>query len=237
VRDQVTELTVVRHGQSVANVAFAAAQFSGQLDCGVSGPDAAVELSPLGWTQAEALGRWLADLPPIRRPQVVVCSPYLRAQQTLKGATDTAGELGVQLPNAKVDARLCDRLMGELELLTTSMIAKRFPAEVARRRNAGEFTYRPPGGESFSDIAVRLEGLMRDLQTRYAGRRVLLVAHDAIVLMLRYVIERLTFDDLATIIRDGPVANASLTRFDGSSGRLQLVQYNAVDHLSDGTAG
>jgi hypothetical protein len=28
------------------------------------------------------------------------------------------------------------------------------------------------------------------------------------------------------------VANASLTRFDGSSGRLRLVQYNAVDHLS-----
>ena len=236
-RDRVAEITVARHGQSMANVAFAAAQPAGLLDCGVTGPDADIELSPLGWTQAAALGRSLAGLSPIRRPEVVVCSPYVRAQQTWQRAGDTAGGRGVQLPKANVDARLCDRLMGELELLTTAMIAQRFPAESARRRNADEFTYRPPGGESFGDIAARLDALMHDLHARHAGRRVFLMAHDAIVLMLRYVIERLTFDDLAAIMHDGPVANASLTRFDGSSGRLQLVQYNAVDHLSDGTAG
>jgi broad specificity phosphatase PhoE len=237
VGDQVAELTVARHGQSMANVAFTAAQMAERLDCAVSGPDADVELSPLGWRQTEALGRWLAGLPPERRPEVVVCSPYVRARQTWQCATDTAGDLGAQLPRANVDPRLGDRLMGELELLTTAMIAERFPAEVARRRDAEELTYCPPGGESFGDIAVRLDALMHDLHARYAGRRVFLVAHDAVVLMLRYVIEQLTFDELATIMRDGPVANASLTRFDGSSGRLQLVQYNAVDHLFDETAG
>jgi hypothetical protein len=40
-------------------------------------------------------------------------------------------------------------------------------------------------------------------------------------------IERLTFDELATIMADGPVANVSLARFDGSSGRRQL-EYDAV---------
>jgi len=231
VPDQVAELAVARHGQSMANVAFAAAQTAGLLDCGVTGPDSDVELSPLGWTQAAALGRWLAGLAPVRRPEVAICSPYVRAQQTWRCATDAAGDLGAQLPKANADARLCDRLMGELELLTPAIIARRFPAESARRRDAGEFTYRPPGGESFGDIAVRLDALMHDLHAQHAGRRVFLVAHDAIVLMLRYVIERLTFDDLATIMQAGPVANASLTRFDGSSGRLLLVQYNAVDHL------
>jgi broad specificity phosphatase PhoE len=234
VRDQLAELTVARHGQSAANVAFTAAQAAGRIDAGVSGRDADVELSPLGWTQAAALGRRLAGRPRARRPEVAVCSPYVRARQTWQCATDTARDLGVQLPEADVDARLGDRLMGELELLTTAMIAVRFPAEVARRRAAGEFTYRPPEGESFSDIAVRLDALMHDLHAGYARRRVFLVAHDAVVLMLRYVIERLTFEDLATILRDGAVANASLTRYDGSSGRLELVQYNAVDHLSDG---
>jgi broad specificity phosphatase PhoE len=231
VRDQVAELTVARHGQSVANVAFAAAQTAGRLEAGVTGPDAGVELSPLGWAQAAALGRRLAGLPPGRRPQVVICSPYVRARQTWQCAAATAADLGVQLPEADVDTRLCDRLMGELELLTPAMIAQRFPAEVARRRDAGELTYCPPGGESFGDLAVRLDALIHDLHAHHAGRRVFLVAHDAIVLMLRYVVERLTFADLATIMRDGPVANASLTRFDGSSGRLRLVEYNAVDHL------
>jgi broad specificity phosphatase PhoE len=215
----------------MANVAFAAAQTAGLLDSGVTGPDADVELSPLGWTQAEALGRWLGGLPPASRPEVVLCSPYVRARQTWRCAADTAGDLGLQLPRANVDARLCDRLMGELELLTSSMVAERFPAEAARARDAEAFTYRPPGGESLGDIAVRLDALMHDLHAEYAGRRVFIVAHDAVVLMLRYVVERLTFDDLATIVQDGPVANASLTRFDGSSGCLQLVEYNAVDHL------
>jgi probable phosphoglycerate mutase len=232
VRHLVAELTIARHGQSAANVAFAAAHAAGLHDCGVTGPDADVELSPLGGTQAAALGRWLAGLPPGRRPQVVVCSPYLRARQTWQCAADAAGDLGAQLPQATIDARLCDRLMGDLELLTPAMIAQRFPAEAARRRNAEAFTYRPPGGESFGDIAVRLDALMHDLHAHHAGRRVFVIAHDAIVLMLRYVVERLTADDLATLMQDGPVANASLTRFDGSSGRLQLVQYNAVDHLS-----
>jgi broad specificity phosphatase PhoE len=232
--DQVAELTVARHGQSMANVAFAAARSAGLVDAGVTGPDADIELSPLGWTQAEALGRRLAGLPPVRRPEVVVCSPYVRARQTWQRAGDTAGDLEVQLPEAKIDARLCDRLMGELELLTRPMIAQRFPAEAARRRNADKFTYSPPGGESLGDMAARLDALVCDLHAQYAGRRVFLVAHDAVVLMLRYVIERLTFDDVVAIMHDGPVKNASLTRFDGSSGRLQLVEYNAVDHLLDG---
>ena len=229
--DQVAELTVVRHGQSIANVAFAAAQTAGLLDSGVTGRDAEVELSPLGWAQAEALGRWLAGLAAARSPEVMVCSPYLRAWQTWLCAAGTAADLGVMLPESTADPRLCDRLMGELELLTTAAVTDRYPAEAARRRAAGEFGYCPPGGESLGDIAVRLTALLDDLHCHCPGRRVLLVTHDAIVLMLRYVIERLTFDDLAAIVRDGPVANASVTRFDGSSGQLRLVEYNAVNHL------
>jgi broad specificity phosphatase PhoE len=235
VSGQLAELTVVRHGQSVANVALAAAQAAGLLESGVTGRDADIELSPLGWTQAEALGRWLARLPAVRRPQVVVCSPYRRARQTWQRAAATAADLGVPLPAATLDARLCDRLMGELELMTGALIAQRFPAEAARRSAAGEFAYCPPGGESFGDIAVRLETLLRDLDHRHAGRRVFLVAHDAVVLMLRHAVERLTFAQVAAIVRAGPVANASITRFTAGAGGLRLAEYNSTGHLA-GTA-
>jgi broad specificity phosphatase PhoE len=141
---------------------------------------------------------WAASGP---RPEVVVCSPYVRARQTRQPATDTARARAVRLLPANVEARLCDRLMGDLELLTTAMVARRFPTEAASRRDTGEFTYRPPGGQSFGDIAVRVDALLGDLHARHAGRRVFLVAHDAIVLMLRYVVERLTFDDLATTMQ------------------------------------
>jgi 2,3-bisphosphoglycerate-dependent phosphoglycerate mutase len=233
---QLAELIVVRHGQSAANVAFAEAEAARLLDSGVAGRDADVELSLLGWNQATALGRWLAALPAPQRPEVVITSPYVRAAQTWRHATATATDLGAHLPTPSTDARLVDRLMGELELLTTAAVAARFPVEAARRLSDGEFRYRPPGGESFGDIADRLRSLLDDLSVRHAGQRVLLVAHDAIVLMARYVVEGLSVDELATIVQAGAVANASVTRFDGSSGQLRRDAYNMVDHLHEDSA-
>jgi len=54
---------LVRHGESVGNVADAAAhqQGAGRLQLDVRDPD--VPLSETGCSQAQALGRWMADLP------------------------------------------------------------------------------------------------------------------------------------------------------------------------------
>jgi hypothetical protein len=51
--------------------------------------------------------------------------------------------------------------------------------------------------------------------------------------MLRYVIEGLTFTEIDRIARATPVANCSLTRFDGASGTLSLADYNDTAHLID----
>src|SRR5437899_2438039 len=125
---RLARLTVVRHGQSAANAAFAAAEAAGLLDSGITGRDADVDLTRLGRAQAVALGRWLADQPAGHRPQAVVCSPYRRAAQTWRLARAAAASQGVRMPDASVDARLCDRLMGELELMTRAAVAERFPA-------------------------------------------------------------------------------------------------------------
>ncbi len=57
-------------------------------------------------------------------------------------------------PQAHIDDWLCDRLMGDLELLTPLMIATRFPAEAARLAADGLYTYQPPGGKTFKDITA-----------------------------------------------------------------------------------
>ncbi|MEU7840485.1 histidine phosphatase family protein [Micromonospora sp. NPDC049114] len=232
--DTVAELTLIRHGQSLANVAFADAHARGLTDHGLTGRDADIELSSLGWGQATRLGHWLAALPSHRRPQVVVCSPYVRARQTWSRAAETAAQSGADYPLAVVDHRLCDRLMGDLELLTPAMIAQRFPAEAARLAAEGEFSYQPPGGESFADIARRLAAVLADLNTQHAGRRVLLVAHDAVVVVMRHLIEGLGFDEIAAIVATTPVANTSITRYDGTAGGLTLVEFAATPHLEPG---
>jgi 2,3-bisphosphoglycerate-dependent phosphoglycerate mutase len=226
--DVVAELTLIRHGQSAANVAFPRADAAGLAESGLTGRDADVELTELGQAQAEAVGRWLATLPDAERPQVVITSPYLRARETWRIAAKASG---LNLPVPSTDDRLVDRLLGDLEMLTRAAIAERFPDEPERWKQAGEYHYQPPGGETFGDVAGRMASFLADLNRDHAGERVVVVAHDAVVLMMRYVIEGLDWDGIAAIARTGHVRNASITRFDGSSGRLVLDRYNTVDHL------
>jgi broad specificity phosphatase PhoE len=225
--DVVAELILVRHGQSLANAAFPAANAAGLMEAEVSGRDAMVPLTPLGEKQAAAVGRWLAAGP--SPPQVVITSPYLRARATWRIA---AAASGLELPPPTIDDRLVDRLMGDLELMTAAAVAARFPAEAARRSAAGEYRYAPPGGESFADVEARLGSFLTDLNRDQAGKRVIVVAHDAVVLMTRAVIESLSWDEVVELERSaGSVRNASITRFVERGGRLVLDRYNSVDHL------
>jgi broad specificity phosphatase PhoE len=224
----VSELILIRHGQSEANVAFPRADAAGLLESGLTVRDTDVELTGLGREQARAVGRWLAALPAADRPEVVVTSPYLRARETWRIAAEASG---LNLPAPSTDDRLVDRLLGDLEMLTRPAIVKRFPDEPGRWEAAGQYHYRPPHGEDFGDVALRLSAFLDDLNRDRAGQRVVVVAHDAVVLMMRYVIEDLSWDELAAVAATGHVQNASVTRFDGSSGRLLLDRYNTVDHL------
>jgi probable phosphoglycerate mutase len=222
----VAELLLIRHGQSTANVAFPRADADGLLESGLTGRDADVELTELGVRESEAIGRWLRTLD--RLPEVVITSPYLRAKETWRIA---AAISGLDLPKPTTDDRLVDRLLGDLEMLTRAAIAKRFPDEPGRLTAAGEYYYRPPGGETFGDIADRLTSFLGDVNRDHAGERVAVVAHDAVVLTMRAVIEQLDWDAVARVAASGPIRNASITRFDGTSGRLVLDGYNTVDHL------
>ena len=225
----VAELILVRHGQSLANVAFPAADAAGLMEAEVSGKDAAVPLTEAGEQQAAAVGRWLAGLPPADRPEVVITSPYLRARETWRIAAATSG---LELPPPITDDRLVDRLMGDLELMTRAAVKAQYPAEAARRAAAGEYRYAPPGGESFADMEVRLGSFLADLNREHTGKRVVVVAHDAVVLMMRAVIEGLDWDAVIAMEREaGSVRNASISRFVDHDGRLSLDRYNSVDHL------
>jgi 2,3-bisphosphoglycerate-dependent phosphoglycerate mutase len=224
----VAELILIRHGESTANVAFPQADAGGLLESGLSGRDTDVQLTERGARQAEAVGHWLAGRPADRVPQVVITSPYFRAQETWRIAAEVSG---LDLPAPTTDDRLVDRLLGKLEMLTRAAIEAQFPGEHERARAAGQYGYQPPGGESFRGIAERLTAFVADMNRDHAGQRVAVVAHDAVVLMMRSVIEGLSWDAIAEVERGGRVLNASITEFDGSSGRLVLDRYNSVDHL------
>ncbi|MCD0482864.1 histidine phosphatase family protein [Streptacidiphilus sp. ASG 303] len=152
-------IVAVRHGESTANALFAVAEAAGALEVPIDCRDADIPLTALGRRQADALGRRLAALPGALRPQAVWCSPYVRARQTAEHAL--AG-FGAGLP-VRYDERLRDRELGVLEMLTAAAIEVRHPEEAARRRRLGPLYYRPPGGESWADVALRVRSLLADL--------------------------------------------------------------------------
>ena len=218
-------LAVVRHGQSTGNVLAERAEAGGVEAIDIPERDADVPLSDLGREQAEAVGRWLAGREARERPDLAVASPYLRARQTAEIAV---ASLGVPLV---VDERLRDRELGVLDLLTSHGVDVRLPGEAARRARLGKFYYRPPGGESWTDVLLRLRSLQVQLRLEHPGGRVLWFAHEATVLLARYLAEGLDEAGLMTVARSVRIANGSVSSWRRARGVLRPELFNEVAHL------
>ena len=234
-RPSLGSLWLVRHGESAGNVARDRAEEQGLHTIELVGRDVDVPLSPLGERQSRALGRWLRALEPAQKPTVVLTSPYTRARHTAELLIDE-GQLGRPQLVFLSDERLREKEFGALNRFTKLGITAKFPQEAALRAEIGKFYYRPPGGESWCDVLLRLRSLMDHLELRYAGERVLVVAHQVIVLCFRYLLEELDEQRILAIDREKDVANCSVTRFEkgvGQGGRegLRLEAYNFVAPL------
>ncbi len=218
-------LLLIRHGESTANVAATAAEASGAEVIAVPTRDADVPLSALGEQQATALGARLSAF--TRDGARVFSSPYLRAEQTARLA------LG---PDARVtiDERLRDRELGVLDALTTLGVARRLPEEAARKRWLGRFYYRPPGGEAWTDVALRLRSFLRDTQpgSPTAGTTIVF-AHDAVVSLALFVLLRFTERELTEFLVTRPVGNASITILEHDADGWNVAEFADDRHLAD----
>lgn len=218
-RDELASLWLLRHGQSIGNVANDAAHAAGDERLDLADRDMDVSLSDLGRQQAEAFGDWLRAQPPEEQPDVVVASPYVRAADTARVVVETA-DLDVRVIH---DERLREREFGILDLLTRRGIEASFPEEAERRARLGKFYYRPPGGESWVDVALRLRSFRDSLVRAYSDGRVLVVAHEVPIILTRYLIEDLDEKAALDLSAAKTVANCSLTTYDRQpDGRLAL---------------
>ncbi len=228
------ELLLVRHGESAANVAASAAEAEGAEVIDAPLRDADVPLTEVGMQQASAVGDWLRSLPDEEFPDAVWSSPYLRAAETARiAAHSQRTRLSV-----RTDERLRDRELGILDALTTAGVEAQHPLEAARRRRLGKFYYRPPGGESWADVALRVRLVLADLDRHEGNARVMVVSHDAVITLVRYVCEALSEPDVLRLARSTPILNASVTRLvrPGGRGEWTVDTYNSVEHLEESGA-
>ncbi|MBP1203135.1 broad specificity phosphatase PhoE [Duganella sp. 1411] len=227
---------LVRHGQSAGNVARDAAEAASHLLIDIAERDVDVPLSELGRRQAGALGDWFRALGPDARPTVVLFSPYVRAHATAGAVLDRLGREG--LCAVVADERLREKEFGILDRLTPLGIRDKYPELAEQRQHVGKFYFRPPGGESWCDVILRLRSTLDTISREYRGERVLIVAHQVIVNCFRYLLERLDEEGILAIDRMGDVPNCGITeyRYDpraGKHGKLVLVQANFVAPLEE----
>ncbi|TVU59667.1 histidine phosphatase family protein [Paenarthrobacter nitroguajacolicus] len=225
------ELLLIRHGESEGNLAATEARLAGAEIIDVPARDPDVNLSGTGQEQAKALGTALARIAAESRPDAVVSSPYARAWQTAEIAVEAAGWPVKVL----TDERLRDRELGILDRLTRLGVETRYPDEAERRLWLGKLYYRPPGGESWADVALRLRSILDELNTLGTGQRVMLVCHDAVILLVRYVLEGMSEEEILDLAATTSVLNASITRYvrPSGAGPWTLESFNVADHLTE----
>jgi broad specificity phosphatase PhoE len=206
-------LWVVRHGQSAGNVARDAAEAAGLSVIDIAERDIDTPLSELGRRQARALGQWFGELPARRRPEVILCSPYVRARETAKLLMESARFTPDSL-RLRVDERLREKEFGILDRLTHFGIRQKYPELGEQRAHVGKFYFRPPGGDSWCDVLLRLRSLLEMVTREHGEQRVLVVGHQVIVNCMRYLIECMDEAQILAIDKRGDVPNCGVTSYE-----------------------
>jgi broad specificity phosphatase PhoE len=220
-------LWIVRHGESAGNVARDLAERERTPMIDIQTRDADTPLSDLGERQAHALGAWFAALPDDQRPTVLWTSPFVRSMQTCAAV---ALALAADADAVRADERLREKEFGVLDRYTVAGIRASFPELADQRARVGKFYFRPPGGESWCDVILRLRSVVEELRRDHVGDHVLIVGHQVIVNCFRYLLECMDEAQILEIDRAADVANCGLTEYalDGADAdaRFHLVRYN-----------
>ncbi len=201
-------LWLVRHGESIGNVARHKAEKASAkiIETPCREPD--VELSENGIEQCERLGKWFASQ--IEKPTIIYSSPYLRAQITAQILLNNA-EIDLQI---KTDERLREREFGVFDCLTKDGAIEKFPELCDLRERWGKFYFRPPAGESWADVILRLRSFIETDLSKLADENVLIVTHEVVIRCFRYIFENMSEHEIMEIDRASDVENGAITAYE-----------------------
>ncbi len=201
-------LWLVRHGESTSNLARRKAEGESLLTIDFPEREMDVPLTENGIGQSVRLGNWFTELD--EKPTIIYSSPYLRTKESARLIAETARFENVEI---FYDERLREREFGIFDRLTWRGSREKFPQEMDKRLHLGKFYYRPPNGESWCDVAFRIRGAWRDIREDFAGENIMIVTHEAVIRIFRYVLENLSEEEILAIDKIGDVQNCAVTSY------------------------
>lgn len=160
---------------------------------------------PLNATGIEQAHRALDDLPPVDW-DVVVSSPLQRAEQTARIISEDHG-----IPFGGTEPRLVEIDWGAAEGRPTKEMEEKYPGRSF------------PGREDHQAVADRGYDALEQLESRFPGQKVLVVAHGTLIrFLLSGIIER----PLPSI----PNATLSVVELEGSTWGVRMIAGVPVQH-------
>jgi broad specificity phosphatase PhoE len=190
-------LLLVRHGQTDANLHR---RIQGQSDG---------ELNAAGIAQVEALAASLKDTP----LDAILSSPLRRARHTAEAIAR------YHRLNVLVTPLLAEWNCGALDGLP----AEEFRA-LLKQSGLPLAQFRPPGGETLSEVRQRAEDFLAGLAAFPPGRTVLVCSHGDLLRALLSVLQQVEAEATAGVYFE----NAAVTTLEQQGGGWRLVEMNRL---------
>ena len=189
------KLVLVRHAESDGNVLTT----EERTKCELSTQN--YRLTERGRAQAKITGAYLRKR--FGEFDHYYTSYYRRAIETL--------ELMYPAVRRKEDPRLAEAQRGVYHSMTREEMAQHMPWELRRKEKEGLYHYRPPGGENWPDIELRIHSFLGTLARDYYGQKVLIVVHGHWLILFQQLIHHFSIAEAVRRYHEHLAPNASIT--------------------------
>ena len=161
-----TFVYMVRHGETILTPDR---KFSGT---GQLNPP----LTETGIAQAEKVAAEIAKI----KPDVLIASPLQRTTQTAEVIAKATGLTPI------FDEAWYECSFGDWDGLSIQEVKEKWPEDYISWISSSAFT--PPGGESYDDVAARIEPAFDALADKYPGQKVVIVTHNGVIKQMASIV-------------------------------------------------
>ncbi len=125
---------------------------------------------------------------------IIISSPFTRGQQTAQIIAETLG-----IPAAEI---ITDPRIGEWNVGSEYNGRPMDEYFVARNAASDRYTFKTADGESYADVFTRTGSFLYDLETKYQGKRILVVTHGGSARAMELVARGFAYDTLFESTRE-----------------------------------
>lgn len=226
-------LVLIRHGESEHNLErflIGAGKKDGFSEKMKNTRNADISLTKKGIKQAEKTGEFLRK--EYKNFDAVFISPFKRAQETALRILDAWKN---NAPKMITEERIREKEFGIFHAFTKQEIKEKYPEWHHLKEIEGKYYYRPPGGESYPDIALRIHSFLGTLTRDYSKKNVLVVSHSAVLLMFHKLLTRMTEEEILKLDKENEIKNCGIIAYAldsgaGKEGKMAPRFFNKISY-------